>query len=50
MIIISSKDFCGEDDFGYRREKEARLSAVKKRDSVGPKVKLLSRYVEISAS
>jgi hypothetical protein len=40
MIRISSRGFCGDDDFGYRRGKEARISAVKKRDSVAPKEKI----------
>jgi hypothetical protein len=40
MIRISSRGLCGEDDFGYRREKEARIPAVKKRDSVAPKEKI----------
>jgi hypothetical protein len=40
MILISSRGNCGEDDFGCRREKEARISAVKKRDSAGPKAKI----------
>jgi hypothetical protein len=40
MICISSHGFCGEDDFGCRREKEARISAVKKRYSAGPKEKI----------
>jgi hypothetical protein len=40
MIYISSSGFCGEDDFGCRREKEARISAVKKRDSLAPREKI----------
>jgi hypothetical protein len=31
MILINSQAVCGEDDFRYRSEKEARISAVKKR-------------------
>jgi hypothetical protein len=40
MICISFRVLCGEDDFGYRREKEARISDVKKRDSAGLKAKI----------
>jgi hypothetical protein len=40
MIRISSRGLCGKDDVGYRRKKEARISAVKGRDSVAPKAKI----------
>jgi hypothetical protein len=40
MIHISSLGLCGEDDLGYQREKEARRSAVEKRDAVAPKAKI----------
>jgi hypothetical protein len=50
MIRISSQGFCGEDGFEYRGGKNARISVADERDSVAPKAKICSRYVEISAS
>jgi hypothetical protein len=41
MISISSQGLCGEDDFGFLGEEEARTSVVNNRDSAGQKV----RYV-----
>jgi hypothetical protein len=40
MKFISSWGPCGKDDFRCRSEKEARISAVNKRDSIALKEKI----------
>jgi hypothetical protein len=40
MFSISSQDVCGEDDFRFLQEEEARTSVGNDRDSAGQKLKL----------
>jgi hypothetical protein len=49
MISISSKGLCGEDDFRGLRDKESIISRVKGKNYSNKKVKVCSRYVELSA-